>query len=187
MIAPAATTSTRSGNLSYAYQTNVAVARHPSCRSAVSTHTLARRQLLPARGRVQIDPHIGQIGSVDCSRQVKEDRQVETTVVARSFEEAGGNLTGWFTERLRAAILANGYRLVDDDEPSDEGGIVLHPVGGEGPRSFRRKNRAVRTKVMMRPSLPGSSSVLRHWRPRISLSKTNSSLIYPRTSGKAMR
>lgn len=68
---------------------------------------------------------------------------METTLVARSFDEAGGNLTGWFTERLRAAILANGYRLVEDDAATEEGGIVLHPVGPEGPRSFRRKNRAV--------------------------------------------
>jgi hypothetical protein len=68
---------------------------------------------------------------------------VESTLVARSSDEAGGNLTGWFTERLREAILTNGYRVVDEDVPSDEGGIVLHPVGSEGPRSFRRKNRAV--------------------------------------------
>ena len=33
--------------------------------------------------------------------------------------------------------------LIGKDEQTDEGGIVLYPVGPSGPRSFRRRNRAV--------------------------------------------
>lgn len=52
-------------------------------------------------------------------------------------------LQSWFVERLRATINERGYRLVEETEQTDEGGIVLHPVGPQGPRSFRRRNRAV--------------------------------------------
>ena len=52
-------------------------------------------------------------------------------------------LQTWFVERLRAEINRRGYRLVEESEQTDEGGIVIHPVGPGGPRSFRRRNRAV--------------------------------------------
>ncbi|HET7056170.1 MAG TPA: class II aldolase/adducin family protein, partial [Thermomicrobiales bacterium] len=56
---------------------------------------------------------------------------------------AGGALLDWFVTRLRAEIDQRGYRLIGQDEQTDEGGIVLYPVGPEGPKSFRRRNRAV--------------------------------------------
>ena len=52
-------------------------------------------------------------------------------------------LQTWFVEKLRAKINERGYRLVEETEQTDEGGIVIHPVGPRGPRSFRRRNRAV--------------------------------------------
>ncbi len=52
-------------------------------------------------------------------------------------------LQTWFVERLRATIHERGFRLVEESEQTDEGGIVIHPVGPQGPRSFRRRNRAV--------------------------------------------
>jgi ribulose-5-phosphate 4-epimerase/fuculose-1-phosphate aldolase len=44
---------------------------------------------------------------------------------------------------LRDVIKDRGYRLVEPDEVTDEGGIVVHPVDTEAPTSVRRKNRAV--------------------------------------------
>jgi hypothetical protein len=56
---------------------------------------------------------------------------------------AGEELLHWFMTHLRAEIDRRGYRLIEKDEQTDEGGIVLYPVAPSGPRSFRRKNRAV--------------------------------------------
>src|SRR5688500_8693861 len=56
---------------------------------------------------------------------------------------AGEALLGWFVTHLREEIDHRGYRLIEQNEQTDEGGIVLYPVGPGGPRSFRRKNRAV--------------------------------------------
>ena len=56
---------------------------------------------------------------------------------------AGEALLGWFVTNLRAEIDRRGYRLIEQNEQTDEGGIVLYPVGPKGPKSFRRKNRAV--------------------------------------------
>ena len=55
----------------------------------------------------------------------------------------GATLLGWFVDRLRAKIDQRGYRLIAETEQTDDGGIVLYPVGPNGPRSFRRRNRAV--------------------------------------------
>ena len=54
-----------------------------------------------------------------------------------------GELLDWFAAGLHHRIKAEGYRLVEPGEKTDDGGIVLHPVGPEGPKSFRRRNRAV--------------------------------------------
>jgi hypothetical protein len=56
---------------------------------------------------------------------------------------AGEELLSWFVTHLRQEIDNRGYRLIEKDEQTDEGGIVLYPVQPGGPRSFRRKNRAV--------------------------------------------
>jgi hypothetical protein len=56
---------------------------------------------------------------------------------------AGEELLSWFVTHLREEIDNRGYRLIEKDEQTDEGGIVLYPVQPGGPRSFRRKNRAV--------------------------------------------
>jgi hypothetical protein len=56
---------------------------------------------------------------------------------------AGDELLSWFVTHLREEIDRRGYRLIGQDEQTDEGGIVVYPVGPSGPRSFRRKNRAV--------------------------------------------
>jgi hypothetical protein len=55
----------------------------------------------------------------------------------------GQDLLSWFVDRLRAKIDQRGYRLIAENEQTDEGGIVLYPVGPNGPKSFRRRNRAV--------------------------------------------
>lgn len=56
---------------------------------------------------------------------------------------AGEELLGWFVDHLRTAIDQRGYRQIAENEQTDEGGIVLYPVASTGPRSFRRRNRAV--------------------------------------------
>ena len=56
---------------------------------------------------------------------------------------AGEELLGWFVENLRLRINARGYRIIEENEQTDDGGIVLYPVGPGGPKSFRRRNRAV--------------------------------------------
>ena len=57
--------------------------------------------------------------------------------------DADRALQAWFVEKLRAKINERGYRLIEENEQTDEGGIVLHPIGPQGPRTFRRRNRAV--------------------------------------------
>src|SRR4051812_31339642 len=54
-----------------------------------------------------------------------------------------GELLDWFAAGLHDRIKAEGYRLVEPGGKTDDGGIVLHAVGPEGPKSFRRRNRAV--------------------------------------------
>jgi len=56
---------------------------------------------------------------------------------------AGQELLDWFVKNLRATIDERGYRMIAENEQTDEGGIVIYPVGPDGPRSFRRRNRAV--------------------------------------------
>ena len=56
---------------------------------------------------------------------------------------AGEELLGWFVDNLRTAIDRRGYRMIQENEQTDEGGIVLYPVAPSGPKSFRRRNRAV--------------------------------------------
>jgi hypothetical protein len=68
---------------------------------------------------------------------------VESAVASRFVGATHGELLDWFTTNLRDQIKTQGYRLVEGSAPTDEGGIVLHPIGPEGPRSFRRRNRAV--------------------------------------------
>jgi len=68
---------------------------------------------------------------------------VESAVASRSSGATHGDLLTWFTTNLREKINAEGYRLIEPKEVTDEGGIVLHPIGPEGPKSFRRRNRAV--------------------------------------------
>src|SRR5690349_18190342 len=41
---------------------------------------------------------------------------------------AGEELLHWFVTHLRAEIDRRGYRLIEKDEQTDEGGIVLYPV-----------------------------------------------------------
>lgn len=68
---------------------------------------------------------------------------MESAVTARSAGATHGKLLDWFAGNLRNQITSQGYRLVEANQITDEGGIVLHPIGEEGPRSFRRRNRAV--------------------------------------------
>lgn len=68
---------------------------------------------------------------------------MEATVASRLAAAPRGALRDWFAGNLRAAIVDRGFRLVEEDSPADEGGIVLHVVDAEKPHSFRRKNRAV--------------------------------------------
>ena len=68
---------------------------------------------------------------------------MESAVASRSSGATHGDLLTWFTTNLREKINAEGYRLIEAKEVTDEGGIVLHPIGPEGPKSFRRRNRAV--------------------------------------------
>ena len=72
----------------------------------------------------------------------QEDRMTHS-VSSDPQSLAGEELLSWFVTHLRAEIDRRGYRLIGKDEQTDEGGIVLYPVGPSGPRSFRRKNRAV--------------------------------------------
>jgi hypothetical protein len=68
---------------------------------------------------------------------------VESSVASRTVGATHGELLDWFRKGLRDEIDAEGYRIVEPDQLTDEGGIVLHPIGPDGPRSFRRRNRAV--------------------------------------------
>jgi ribulose-5-phosphate 4-epimerase/fuculose-1-phosphate aldolase len=61
----------------------------------------------------------------------------------QSIGATHGELLEWFTANLRDHLDAQGYRRVDPSQVTDEGGIVLHPIGPDGPRAFRRRNRAV--------------------------------------------
>src|SRR3954451_22412699 len=56
---------------------------------------------------------------------------------------AGEDLLGRFIENLRNKIDERGYRMIAENEQPDDGGIVIYPVGPNGPKSFRRRNRAV--------------------------------------------
>lgn len=71
-----------------------------------------------------------------------EDRMSQS-IAADPQKLAGEELLSWFVSNLRSEIDERGYRLVQENEQTDEGGIVLYPVGPNGPRSFRRRNRAV--------------------------------------------
>jgi ribulose-5-phosphate 4-epimerase/fuculose-1-phosphate aldolase len=70
---------------------------------------------------------------------------VEGTLVSEGAPIAREELLGWFTARLRAALLGAGHRLVDAGATAErvDEGIVLHPVDVLAPRSFRRRSRAI--------------------------------------------
>jgi ribulose-5-phosphate 4-epimerase/fuculose-1-phosphate aldolase len=82
-------------------------------------------------------------GAIACWRH-GEDRAVQgAAVVTQETDVRSGELLNWFAANLRSTIRERGYHLVEGTMPADEGGIVLHPIGPEGPKSFRRRNRAV--------------------------------------------
>jgi ribulose-5-phosphate 4-epimerase/fuculose-1-phosphate aldolase len=57
-----------------------------------------------------------------------------------------GALVAWFTDGLRATMLAQGLHLVEEGsaaERAGESGVVLHPFDSAAPRSYRRRSRAV--------------------------------------------
>ena len=66
--------------------------------------------------------------------------QTQTTPASNMPRE---ELLAWFTERLGRTIRDRGYRLVTEQSQPDEGGIILHPIDLDSPRSFRRRNRAI--------------------------------------------
>jgi hypothetical protein len=68
---------------------------------------------------------------------------MDKTAVAQTDMVSGGSLTTWFTNGLKNKIKERGYSFVDEHAGKDEGGIFLYPVGPEGPKSFRRRNRAI--------------------------------------------
>jgi len=68
---------------------------------------------------------------------------VESAVASKTAAAGSGELLDWFSSNLRQHIVSKGYRLVEPSEITDEGGIVLYPIGPDGPKSFRRRNRAV--------------------------------------------
>jgi hypothetical protein len=68
---------------------------------------------------------------------------VESAVASRNPGATHGELLDWFAAGLHDQIKQQGYRLVEPGEKTDDGGIVLYPIGPEGPKSFRRRNRAV--------------------------------------------
>ena len=71
----------------------------------------------------------------------KRSKDVKDEVASRLAEMPPGALRDWFAVNLRAAIVERGFRLVEEEALADEeGGIVLHVVDAEKPRSFRRKN-----------------------------------------------
>jgi ribulose-5-phosphate 4-epimerase/fuculose-1-phosphate aldolase len=65
------------------------------------------------------------------------------TVQTRESLRAPGALRDWFTNGLRDKLLARGYPVVEGDQPAERGGIALHPIDIDSPKSFRRRNRAV--------------------------------------------
>src|SRR4051794_35682876 len=87
----------------------------------------------------------GQSGSADHMAECSTVRRItmaqRTGVDPRSL--TGEDLLGWFVEHLRARIDERGYRMIAENEQTDEGGIVIYPVAPTGPKSFRRRNRAV--------------------------------------------
>jgi hypothetical protein len=72
---------------------------------------------------------------------------VERSVTAeRASQSTGDSLLPWFVEGLRARMLAEGHRLVEEGsaaERAGEPGVVLHPVDANAPHSYRRRSRAV--------------------------------------------
>ena len=71
---------------------------------------------------------------------------MEHAVIAKENQAdnvTGGPLTDWFTKGLQATIKSRGYSFVEENARSDEGGIFLYPLGPDGPKSFRRRNRAI--------------------------------------------
>jgi hypothetical protein len=68
---------------------------------------------------------------------------VTDTTVRQPAPATPGALRDWFTSNLKAKLLEKGYPVVQGDEPAERGGIALHPIDVNAPKSFRRKNRAV--------------------------------------------
>lgn len=68
---------------------------------------------------------------------------MESAVASRTVGATHGPLLDWFSQKLNERITNDGYRLVEPNQVTDEGGIVLYPIAPEGPKSFRRRNRAV--------------------------------------------
>jgi ribulose-5-phosphate 4-epimerase/fuculose-1-phosphate aldolase len=68
---------------------------------------------------------------------------VEYAVASPTSERSRENLLSWYSDNLARTIKARGYKLVDEESQPDEGGIVLHPIDLDAPRSIRRRNRAI--------------------------------------------
>lgn len=58
-------------------------------------------------------------------------------------QQAEFPLRDWFTNGLRSKLLEKGHPVVEGEQPAERGGIALHPVDVNAPKSFRRRNRAV--------------------------------------------
>lgn len=68
---------------------------------------------------------------------------VEHAVASPASERSREDLLTWYTDNLARTIKERGYKLVDEESQPDEGGIVLHPIDLDAPRSIRRRNRAI--------------------------------------------
>src|SRR4051794_10909634 len=110
-----------------------------SDRSSGATDDRRYRQCARRQRRQSVDHGDGAVMPAD----TKRSRDVKDEVASRLAEMPPGALRDWFAVNLRAAIVERGFRLVEEDAPAEEGGIVLHVVDAEKPRSFRRKNRAI--------------------------------------------
>jgi ribulose-5-phosphate 4-epimerase/fuculose-1-phosphate aldolase len=73
----------------------------------------------------------------------RRGQDVEHAVIPTASERTDQELRTWFTDKLAQTIRDRGYKLVTEESQPDEGGIVLHPIDLDAPRSIRRRNRAV--------------------------------------------
>jgi len=68
---------------------------------------------------------------------------VDSVVASQLASLPKGALRDWFAGNLASAMRERGYNVIEPNEATDEGGIVLHPVDLAKPTSVRRKNRAI--------------------------------------------